>query len=150
MTLTPDNMCLPRCGHGSFCGRDLIHLETDLYNPDLFNISPLSFTLYCLLYILTLTSNYILSWIWIKFHFKKNYNNKKGFCRRKLCLYFGIWLPGTMLSLFSYNKIWALVQTLSLNTVHIIFILKAVFPPLCISHERLKWTCKCYFVWSLQ
>ena len=68
----------------------------------------------------------------------KNYNHKEEFRGTKLCLFFGIWLLGTMLSLSSYNKVWALVQTLSLNTIHVILILKAMFPHVCILHERFK------------
>lgn len=80
----------------------------------------------------------------------KNYNNKEEFQRTKWCLYFGIWFLEAMLSLSSYNKIWAFMQTLSLNATHMIFILKAILPHVCISHERLKCVFKCSVVWSLQ
>lgn len=43
--------------------------------------------------------------------FQKDGSNKAEFCRTNLGLYFGIWLPGAMLSLSSYNRIWAVTYT---------------------------------------
>lgn len=141
--------------HGSCCGKDLIHLEADLYSPDMLIIFHLSLTFLffiigCLMHILTPISSFIFPWIQVKFHFKKLTITRKNSGEQSYARTLLFDSYEQHFSLSSYNKTWAPVQTHSFNSIDMIFILKTIYPHVCISHGRLKCIFKWYVVWSLQ